>query len=219
MLRLATMRAAAASLASRTAAIAPATARAAAAATEVTPVLAATGAGSAGRRALLPSSATLALSRATAFSTTTTTTTAGTEGIPSKLWQLGRLNHVAIAVPELESATALYRDVLGGDVSPAEDLPAHGVTTVFVDLGNTKIELLHPFGESSPIAGFLKKNPSGGIHHVCIEVDDIRAAVSDLTAAGVRALNEEPKIGAHGKPVVFLHPKDCGGVLLELEEA
>eukprot|EP00911_Craspedida_sp_UC1_P002177 UC1_evm1s1668 len=219
MLRLATMRAAAASLASRTAAIAPATARAAAA-TEVTPVLAATGAGCAGRRALLPPPpATLALSRATAFSTATTTTTAGTEGIPSKLWQLGRLNHVAIAVPELDSATALYRDVLGGDVSPAEDLPAHGVTTVFVDLGNTKIELLHPFGESSPIAGFLKKNPSGGIHHVCIEVDDIRAAVSDLTAAGVRALNEEPKIGAHGKPVVFLHPKDCGGVLLELEEA
>ena len=104
-------------------------------------------------------------------------------------------------------------------VSPPEDLPEHGVTTVFVELDNTKIELLHPLGSSSPIAGFLKKNAAGGIHHICIEVDDIQEAVKQLKAKSVRCLSESPRIGAHGKPVMFLHPKDCGGVLTELEQA
>jgi len=134
--------------------------------------------------------------------------------------KLGRLNHVAIATPNLKQATAMYRDILGATVSAEENLPAHGVTTVFVDLGNTKIELLHPFGEKSPIQNFLDKNTSGGIHHICIEVDDIYQAVDSLKATGkIRILDPKPKIGAHGKPVVFLHPKDCGGVLLELEQA
>ncbi|XP_064389309.1 methylmalonyl-CoA epimerase, mitochondrial-like [Halichondria panicea] len=140
------------------------------------------------------------------------------QATPLKSWKLGRLNHVAIAVPDLEAATHLYRDVLGGEVSETMPLPEHGVYTVFVNLGNTKIELLHPLGENSPIESFLKKKPEGGMHHVCIEVDDIRAALKDLEGK-VRALNHEPKIGAHGKPVVFLHPKDCNGVLVELEEA
>eukprot|EP00127_Corallochytrium_limacisporum_P001687 Clim_evm24s77 gene=Clim_evmTU24s77 len=144
--------------------------------------------------------------------------TMSTEAVPSELWKLGRLNHVAIAVPNMEKATAFYRDILGAKVSAPEDLPAHGVTTVFVELDNTKFELLHPFGENSPIANFLKKNADGGIHHVCIEVDDIHKAV-DAVTKNIRALNKEPKIGAHGKPVVFLHPKDCNGVLVELEEA
>ncbi|XP_048583468.1 methylmalonyl-CoA epimerase, mitochondrial [Nematostella vectensis] len=135
-----------------------------------------------------------------------------------KLWQIGRLNHVAIAVPDLEKATHLYKTVFGAKVSESQDLPEHGVTTVFVNLGNTKIELLHPFGDKSPISGFLKKNANGGIHHVCIEVKNIGEAVKDLKAHNVRSLDPEPKIGAHGKPVVFLHPKDCGGVLVELEE-
>ena len=132
---------------------------------------------------------------------------------------IGRLNHVAIVVPDLEAASAVYRDTLGGDVSAPEDLPEHGVTTVFVNLPNTKIELLHPFGDDSPIAGFLQKNPSGGMHHVCYEVDDILAARDRMKADGARVLGDgEPKIGAHGKPVLFLHPKDFCGTLVELEQ-
>merc|ERR1712227_455566 len=137
----------------------------------------------------------------------------------SSVWSLGRLNHVAIAVPDLDGATAFYRDTLGADCSGKDDLPEHGVTTVFVNLPNTKLELLHPFGEKSPIQNFLDKNKKGGIHHICIEVDDIHAAMAACAAKGVRLLNKEPKIGAHGKPVVFLHPADCNGVLTELEEA
>ncbi|CAG5100266.1 Oidioi.mRNA.OKI2018_I69.XSR.g16922.t1.cds [Oikopleura dioica] len=137
----------------------------------------------------------------------------------AKLWTLGRLNHVAIAVPDLDESTAFYRDTLGAEVSGKDDLPEHGVTTVFVNLPNTKLELLHPLGEKSPIAGFLEKNKKGGIHHICIEVDDIRAAMKSCADAGIRLLNKEPKIGAHGKPIVFLHPADCNGVLTELEEA
>ena len=133
---------------------------------------------------------------------------------------IGRLNHVAIAVPDLEAAAATYRDTLGASVSPAEDLPEHGVTVVFVKLPNTKIELLHPLGDGSPIAAFLAKAPSGGIHHVCYEVDDILAARDRLKAAGARVLGDgEPKVGAHGKPVLFLHPKDFSGTLVELEQA
>jgi methylmalonyl-CoA/ethylmalonyl-CoA epimerase len=114
----------------------------------------------------------------------------------------------------------MYRDVLGAQVSPPEDLPDHGVTTVFVNLNNTKIELLHPFGERSPIQKFLDKNKDGGIHHICVEVEDIYAAVESIKEGGkIRILDPKPKIGAHGKPVVFLHPKDCGGVLIELEQA
>ncbi|XP_076148048.1 methylmalonyl-CoA epimerase, mitochondrial [Alosa pseudoharengus] len=141
------------------------------------------------------------------------------QGVPPSLWKLGRLNHVAIAVPDLEKATALYRDVLGAQVSATMPLPEHGVYTVFVELGNTKLELLHPLGEKSPIAGFLQKNKSGGMHHICIEVDDIKAAILALKAQNIRMLSAEPRIGAHGKPVMFLHPKDCDGVLVELEEA
>jgi len=134
------------------------------------------------------------------------------------VWSLGRLNHVAIAVPDLEAATAMYRDVLGASVSAPQGLPEHGVTTVFVNLDNTKLELLHPLGDASPIAGFLKKNTAGGIHHICIEVDDIEAAVTQLREKGIRCLSEKTRIGAHGKPVMFLHPKDCNGVLVELEQ-
>ncbi|XP_019935817.1 methylmalonyl-CoA epimerase, mitochondrial [Paralichthys olivaceus] len=141
------------------------------------------------------------------------------QGVPSSLWKLGRLNHIAIAVPDMEKATALYRDVLGATVSDKVPLPEHGVYTVFVELGNTKLELLHPLGEKSPIAGFLQKNKSGGMHHICIEVDNINAAIADLKAKNIRTLSAEPRIGAHGKPVMFLHPKDCDGVLVELEEA
>ncbi len=133
---------------------------------------------------------------------------------------LGRLNHVAIAVPDLEAGVAVYRDTLGADVSDPQPEPDHGVTVVFVDLGNTKVELLEPMGESSPIAGFLEKNPSGGIHHICYEVDDIISARDRMQAEGARVLgNGEPKIGAHGKPVLFLHPKDFCGTLVELEQA
>ena len=132
---------------------------------------------------------------------------------------IGRLNHVAIAVPDLEAACALYRETLGADVSAPVDQPEHGVITVFIALPNTKIELLHPLGENSPIAGFLARNPAGGIHHICYEVDDIRAARDRLVAGGHRVLGDgEPKIGAHGKPVLFLHPKDFLGTLVELEE-
>ena len=132
---------------------------------------------------------------------------------------IGRLNHVAIAVPDLAAAAALYRDTLGARVSAPVPQPAHGVTVVFVELPNTKIELLHPLGENSPIAGFLQKNASGGIHHVCYEVDDIIAARDALKAKGARVLGSgEPKIGAHGKPVLFLHPKDFLGTLVELEQ-
>ncbi len=133
---------------------------------------------------------------------------------------IGRLNHVAIAVPDLTAATATYRDTLGATVSAAEDLPEHGVTVVFVELPNTKIELLYPLGDNSPIAGFLAKSPTGGIHHVCYEVDDIHAARDRLVSAGARVLGDgNPKIGAHGKPVLFLHPKDFCGTLVELEQA
>lgn len=132
---------------------------------------------------------------------------------------IGRLNHVAIAVPDLAAAAAQYRDTLGAQVGAPQDEPAHGVTVVFITLPNTKIELLHPLGESSPIKGFLDKNPAGGIHHVCYEVDDILAARDRLKAAGARVLGDgEPKIGAHGKPVLFLHPKDFNGCLVELEQ-
>lgn len=134
--------------------------------------------------------------------------------------KLGRLNHVAIAVPDLEKATATYRDTLGGIVTQPQVLLEHGVTVVFVDLGNTKVELLEPLGEGSPIAGFLEKNPSGGMHHVCYEVDDILAARDRLKAGGARVLGDgEPKTGAHGKPVLFLHPKDFCGTLVELEQS
>jgi methylmalonyl-CoA/ethylmalonyl-CoA epimerase len=133
---------------------------------------------------------------------------------------IGRLNHVAIAVPDLAAATAVYRDTLGGRVSAMVDQPDHGVTTVFVELPNTKIELLGAFGEASPIKGFLEKNPSGGIHHLCYEVDDILAARDRLQAAGARVIGDgNPRIGAHGKPVLFLHPKDFCGTLVELEQA
>ena len=133
---------------------------------------------------------------------------------------IGRLNHVAIAVPDLEAATAKYRDVLGAKVTPPQDEPDHGVTVVFIELPNTKIELLYPLGENSPIQGFLDKNPNGGIHHVCYEVDDILAARDRLKGEGARVLGDgEPKIGAHHKPVLFLHPKDFAGTLVELEQA
>ena len=132
---------------------------------------------------------------------------------------IGRLNHVAIAVPDLAAASALYRGTLGASVSEPLDLPAHGVTTVFVTLPNTKLELLHPLGDASPIAGFLAKNPAGGIHHLCYEVEDIRAARDRLVAEGARVLGDgEPRDGAHGKPVIFLHPKDFLGTLIELEQ-
>ena len=132
---------------------------------------------------------------------------------------IGRLNHVAIAVPDLDAAVAQYRDTLGADVGAPQDEPDHGVTVVFITLPNTKIELLYPLGDASPIAGFLEKNPSGGIHHMCYEVDDIRASAEKLVASGARILGPgEPKIGAHGKPVLFLHPKDFNGCLIELEE-
>jgi len=133
---------------------------------------------------------------------------------------LGRLNHVAIAVPDLAAGTAVYRDTLGARVSQPQVEPAHGVTVVFVELPNTKVELLEPLGDNSPIKAFLEKNPSGGIHHVCYEVDDILAARDRLVAAGARVLGDgNPKIGAHGKPVLFLHPKDFCGTLVELEQA
>ena len=133
---------------------------------------------------------------------------------------IGRLNHVAIAVRDIAAASALYRDTLGADVSAAVPQEEHGVTTVFVTLPNTKIEFLEPLGENSPIAKFLERNPDGGIHHICYEVDDIIVARDQLKAKGARVLGSgDPKIGAHGKPVLFLHPKDFTGALVELEQA
>jgi methylmalonyl-CoA/ethylmalonyl-CoA epimerase len=133
---------------------------------------------------------------------------------------IGRLNHVAIAVKDLEKACATYRNALGATISAPQAEPAHGVTVVFVTLPNTKIEFLEPLGENSPIAKFLEKNPDGGIHHVCYEVDDILAARDQLKSQGARVLGDgNPKIGAHGKPVLFLHPKDFLGTLTELEQA
>jgi len=132
---------------------------------------------------------------------------------------IGRLNHIAIAVPDLDAAARLYRETLGARVSPPLAQPEHGVTVIFVELPNTKIELIHPLGEGSPIAGFLARNPGGGIHHVCFEVADIRAARDKLAGQGARVLGDgEPRLGAHGKPVLFLHPKDFLGTLIELEE-
>ncbi|TPM15496.1 methylmalonyl-CoA epimerase [Mesorhizobium sp. B2-3-5] len=133
---------------------------------------------------------------------------------------LGRLNHVALAVPDLAAAAAAYRNTLGAEVTEPQALPEHGVTVVFVNVGNTKIELLEPLGEGSPIAAFLAKNPAGGMHHLCYEVDDILAARDQLKAAGARVLGDgNPKTGAHGKPVLFLHPKDFFGTLIELEQS
>jgi methylmalonyl-CoA/ethylmalonyl-CoA epimerase len=132
---------------------------------------------------------------------------------------IGRLNHVAIVVPDLAAAIALYRDTLGATVLSPHALPEHGVTAAFVELGNTRVELLEPLGENSPVGGFLARNPDGAMHHVCYEVADIRAARDRLRATGARVLGDgEPKIGAHGKPVLFLHPKDFCGTLIELEE-
>lgn len=132
---------------------------------------------------------------------------------------IGRLNHVAIAVPDLMEAAAQYKQMLGASVGEPQDEPDHGVTVIFIELPNTKIELLYPLGQNSPINAFLEKNPSGGIHHVCYEVQDIIKARDHLSAAGARILGSgEPKIGAHGKPVLFLHPKDFTGTLIELEQ-
>ena len=132
---------------------------------------------------------------------------------------IGRLNHIAIAVPDLAAAAAKYRDLLGAHVGQPQPLPEHGVTVVFIDTGNTKVELLEPLGEASPIAAFLAKNPGGGMHHICFEVADIAVAAATLVAGGARILGDgTPKIGAHGKPVLFLHPKDFDGTLIELEE-
>ncbi len=133
---------------------------------------------------------------------------------------LGRLNHVAIAVRDITAATEIYRRTLGAEVSAPLQLPEHGVTTVFITLPNTKIELLEPLGENSPIGKFIERNPDGGIHHVCYEVDDIVSVRDRLKAQGARVLGDgEPKTGAHGKPVLFLHPKDFLGTLIELEQA
>jgi methylmalonyl-CoA/ethylmalonyl-CoA epimerase len=130
---------------------------------------------------------------------------------------IGRLNHIAIAVPDLAAASAKYRDLLGASVGMPQALPEHGVTVVFIDTGNTKVELLEPLGDSSSIAGFMLKNPGGGMHHLCFEVSDLAAAMAQLVAGGARVLGE-PRTGAHGRPVVFLHPKDFDGTLIELEE-
>ena len=132
---------------------------------------------------------------------------------------IGKLNHVAIAVNDIEKASAVYRDMLGAQLSQKQEQPEHGVSTVFINLPNTKIELLEPLGEGSPIRKFLERNPEGGVHHLCYEVDDIVAARDTLIARGARVLGDgEPKIGAHGKPVLFLHPKDFCGTLVELEQ-
>ncbi|WEK03491.1 MAG: methylmalonyl-CoA epimerase [Candidatus Devosia phytovorans] len=132
---------------------------------------------------------------------------------------IGRINHIAIAVPDLSAASARYRDLLGAHVSQPQPLPEHGVTVVFIDTGNSKVELLEPLGANSPIAAFLDKNASGGMHHICFEVPDILAAAATLIQGGARVLGDgKPKTGAHGKPVLFLHPKDFDGTLIELEE-
>ena len=133
---------------------------------------------------------------------------------------IGRLNHIAIAVPDLVAASAKYRDLLGAHVGQPQPLPEHGVTVVFIDTGNTKVELLEPLGENSPIAAFLAKNPAGGMHHICFEVPDLTAAAATLTAGGARILGDgTPRTGAHGLPVLFLHPKDFDGTLIELEQS
>ncbi len=132
---------------------------------------------------------------------------------------IGKLNHVAIVVPDLEAATARYRDLLGAEVSAVQELPEHGVSVVFVELGNTKIELLHPLGRNSAVAGFLARNPDGGMHHLCFEVKDLKEATEKMIRAGARVLGDgKIRTGAHGLPVVFLHPKDFDGTLIELEE-
>ena len=132
---------------------------------------------------------------------------------------IGRLNHIAIAVPDLVAASARYRDLLGARVGQPQALPEHGVTVVFIDTGNTKVELLEPLGDNSPIRAFLDKNPGGGMHHVCFEVADIASAAATLTEGGARVLGDgHPTVGAHGKPVLFVHPKDFDGTLIELEE-
>ncbi|GIY61218.1 methylmalonyl-CoA epimerase, mitochondrial [Caerostris darwini] len=135
-----------------------------------------------------------------------------------RTWNVIRANHVAIATSDIQQSVKLYEDVLGIKTSQSVPLPEHGVTTVFVELSNMKLELLHPLGDKSPIEKFLQKSPTGGMHHICLEVDNIENAVKDLKEKNIRLLSDEPKIGAHGKPVIFLHPKDCNGVLIELEE-
>ena len=133
---------------------------------------------------------------------------------------IGKLNHIAIVVPDLAEASRIYSETLGATVSPPADMPEHGVTTVFVELPNTKVELLHPLGDGSPIAAYLERNPGGGMHHVCYEVEDIEQAAGSLVSSGARVLGDgKPRIGAHGKPVLFLHPKDFCGTLVELEQA
>ena len=133
---------------------------------------------------------------------------------------IGRLNHIAIAVPDLAAASAKYRDLLGARVGQPQPLPDHGVTVVFIDTGNTKVELLEPLGDNSPIAAFLAKNPAGGMHHICFEVPDLASAAATLTAGGARILGDgTPRTGAHGLPVLFLHPKDFDGTLIELEQS
>lgn len=132
---------------------------------------------------------------------------------------IGRLNHIALAVPDMAAASARYRDQLGARVGEPQALPEHGVTVVFIDTGNAKVELLEPLGEASPITAFLEKNPAGGMHHICYEVEDIHRAIAQLCETGARILGDgRPKIGAHGNPVIFLHPKDFFGTLIELEE-
>ncbi|KAL4219858.1 hypothetical protein ACF0H5_020269 [Mactra antiquata] len=133
-------------------------------------------------------------------------------------WKVGKINHIAIATPDIEKTAALYRDVLGAKVSDKHPQPDHGVYTVFVELGDTKIELLNPLGDKSPIQNFLNKNKNGGMHHICLEVDNIKEAIEDLKAKNMRFLSDEPVIGAHGNLVIFLHPKDCNGTMVELEE-
>lgn len=132
---------------------------------------------------------------------------------------IGQVNHIAIAVPDLAAAAAQYRDLLGAHVGQPQALPEHGVTVVFIDTGNTKVELLEPMGPGSPIAAFLAKNPAGGMHHICFEVSDLAATAANLVAGGARVLGDgQPRIGAHGLPVLFLHPMDFSGTLIELEE-
>ncbi|GBM57602.1 Methylmalonyl-CoA epimerase, mitochondrial [Araneus ventricosus] len=135
-----------------------------------------------------------------------------------RTWHVIRANHVAIATSDIQQSVKLYEDVLGIKTSQAVPQPDHGVTTVFIELSNMKLELLHPLGDKSPIEKFLQKSPNGGMHHICLEVDNIENAVKDLKEKNIRLLSDEPKIGAHGKPVIFLHPKDCNGVLIELEQ-
>ncbi|CAF1130201.1 unnamed protein product [Rotaria sp. Silwood1] len=142
-----------------------------------------------------------------------------TANVPDHLWKLGKLNHIAVAVPNLEEASHFFKNVLhANSVSDAVPQKEHGVYTTFVNFGNTKIELLFPLGEKSPIKKFLEKNKSGGIHHICIEVDNIEEAIKDIKQKKIRTLSEKTQIGAHGKPVIFLHPRDCGGILIELEQ-